>query len=107
MRVGAQPALGRRAVELEQHVVERALVEAACRPIAGAISPLTCATALRTPLPEVARLVAVAQFERLALAGRARPRARRPGPRAAAGPDVHFHRGVAARVENFAPVNAA
>ena len=50
--VGAKPALGGRAVERDQCLVERALSRrATCRPAAAAISPLTCATAFVTPLP--------------------------------------------------------
>ena len=50
-RVRAEAALGRRAVERDQRFVERALVERLCRRAPSAISPLTLATALRTPLP--------------------------------------------------------
>ena len=41
-----------------------------CRSMASKISPLTLSTALSTPLPQIARLVAVAQFDRLMGAGR-------------------------------------
>ena len=49
-RVCAEPALGRRAVQLDERVVDRALIELWPTSIV-AISPLTLATALRTPLP--------------------------------------------------------
>ena len=51
--------------------------------IACAISPLMLATAVRTPLPEIAALVAVAQLERLARPGR-RPRGHRRAAEGAA-----------------------
>ena len=51
-------------------------------PSASKISPLTASTALRTPLPPIARLVAVAQFDRLMRAGRGARRHRGAAQRA-------------------------
>ena len=50
-RVGAEPALGRRAVERDHRLVERRADRVRGRRSAFAISPLTLATAFRTPLP--------------------------------------------------------
>ena len=102
--VGAEPALGRRAVERHQHAVEIALIE---RPAHDRLGDLAVDVrhGLSHALAEIARLVAVAQLERLALA-RGGARGHGGASQMRAGPDVHFHRGVAARVENFASVNA-
>ena len=52
-------------------------------------------------LPAVARLVTVAQLERLALARRRAGRHRRPPGRAVAERHVHFHRRIAARIQDL------
>ena len=69
-RVGAEPALGRRSVELDQRLVERALirsVEAADRVCDLAVHVPHC---LQHTLAEVHRRVAVAQLHRLVLTRR-------------------------------------
>src|SRR3970282_1624345 len=56
-------------------------------------------------LAEIPALVAIAQLQRFTLAGRGARRHRGAAERLA-GPQVDFNRGVAARVENLAAVNA-
>ena len=57
---------------------------------------------LRDALAEVARLVAVAQLQRFALAGGRARRHGRAAARAAVEDDIDFHRRIAARVEDLA-----
>ena len=73
-RVGAEPALGRRPVQFDQLLVERALIE---RPAGERRRNLAIDVGDRRPhaLAEVTALVAVAQFERFALARSTRPTA--------------------------------
>ena len=74
-------------------------------PSASKISPLTASTALRTPLPPIARLVAVAQLDRLVRAGRGAGRHRGAAARAVLQHDVDFDGRIAAAVEDFAADN--
>ena len=71
---------------------------------AGAITSRTLSTALRTPLPRIALRVAVAQLERLVLAGRCARRDDRAAEGTAVEPDLGLDGGVAARIQNFARV---
>ena len=66
--VGAEPALGRRAVEVVHLRVEFALVHRLADDGRGQFA-VDVADRLQHALAEVARLVAVPQLERLALAG--------------------------------------
>ena len=92
--VGAEAALVRRAVELEQRGVERALVERVhAQQARGAISSLTFATAFVTPLPPHASS-AVAQLDGLVCAGRGARRHRRAPERAGLELDLHLDRRV-------------
>ena len=72
---------------------------------AGAIVSVTLATALEHALAAVARLVAVAQLDRLVGAGRRARRHGRPADRAVGEDDVDLDRRVAARVEDLARVD--
>ena len=99
--VGAEARLVRRAVKLDHHFVDMALVlrvHAANRVEYLAIDRVN---RLLDPLPQIA-LAAVAQLHRLM---RACGRARRHGSaaeRAVLQHDVHLHRRIAAAVEYFA-----
>ena len=73
---------------------------------ASAISPLTLATACVTPLP-TERVAAVAQLDRLELAGRRARRHGRAAGRARAQRDLDLDGRVAAAVEDLAGVDAA
>ena len=90
-RVRAEPALVRRAVELDQARVDRPLVERVEPATAAAISPFTLRDGLQRRPCRRSALAAVAQLDRLPLAGRrarghggaaaARPTRARPRPR--------------------------
>ena len=71
-------------------------------PTASKISPLTASTALRTPLPPIARLVAVAQLDRLVRAGRGAGGHGGAAARAVLQHDIDFDGRIAAAVEDFA-----
>ena len=71
----------------------------------SAISPLTAATALPTPLPPQRALVAVAQLDRLVRAGRGARRHRRAAHAAVLQRDVDLDRRIAAAVEDLAGVD--
>src|SRR3546814_19111712 len=95
-RIGAEAALVRRAVEVDHRLVEFALVlgiEADQR--LGDIA-VHGGYRLDDTLAEIARLVAIAQLERLLRAGRGARR--NPGPAEASvfQPHTHIHRWVAA-----------
>ena len=77
-RVGAELALVLGAVERDQRARRRAPDRASSPISAGASTSFTFATARLTPLPAAAPGIAVAQLDRLALAGR-RPRRNRRG----------------------------
>ena len=66
---------------------------------------MTLATALQDALAAVARLVAVAQLDRLVRAGRGARRHGRPADRAVVEDDVDLDRRVAARIEDLARVD--
>jgi hypothetical protein len=72
----------------------------------GAISPLTCAHGPGDALAEIPRLVAVAELECLALAGRRAGGHGRPSEGAALERDLDFNGGIAARIENLAAVHS-
>ena len=101
-RVGAEPALGRRAVERDHRLIDRALVGLAA-PQQRRNLAVDVRHRLGDALAEVARLVAVAKLERFAFARR---RARRHG-RAADDAGIERHFGfdcwIAARVDDLAP----
>jgi hypothetical protein len=100
-RVGAEPALVRGAVELDQASVER--------PLIGGVEPADARGDLavdvrdrpRDRLPGV-RVAAVAQLDGLVHARRGARRHRRPAARAGLELDVDLDRGIAARVEDLA-----
>ena len=104
-RVGAEIGLVGRAVEVDQRGVDRAWSAASSPESAGAIVSFTFSTALRTPLPPIAGLVAVAQLDRLVGAGRGAGRDCRPADRAVGEDDLHLDGGVAARIEDLAGVD--
>ena len=74
-------------------------------PSASNISPLTASTALRTPLPPITRLVAVAQFDRLVRAGRGAGWNGGASARAVLQNDVDLDGRIAAAIEDFAANN--
>ena len=82
-----------------------ACASASMPPSASKISPLTASTALRTPLPPIARLVAVAQLDRLVRAGRGAGRHGGAAARAVLEDDVDFDGRIAAAIEDFAADN--
>ena len=101
-RVRAEPALVRRAVELDQRPVERRLVVGVERRArASAISPFDVRDRLRDALA-APRVAAVAQLDRLVRAGRGARGDRRAAEGARLEQDVDLDRRVAARVEDLA-----
>ena len=100
--VGAEPALVRRAVELDHDLVDLDLllgVHAAERVEDLAVDGVD---RLLHALAEIARLVAVAQFDRLMGAGGGARRHRRAAHRAVFQHHIDLDRGIAAAIENFA-----
>jgi len=98
----AEPALVVRAVELDQQPVDAALV---LRVHAGQGVEDLAVDRVHRPadaLAAIAALVAVALLHRLVGAGRGARRDRRAAERAVLQHHVHFHRGIAAAVEDFA-----
>ncbi len=104
-RVGAQLALGRRAVERHQCLVDAALIQLAVDQSFrdGAVH---VADGLAHALAAVAASVAVAQLQGLALAGRRARRHRGTAERAARERHVDFNSRIAARVEDLAGMNS-
>ena len=102
-RVRAQPSLGGRAVERDHRRVDRALIRGLARERRGDLA-VDVGDRLLHALAEVALLVAVAQLERFPHARRGARRHRRPPHDAAVQRDVHFHRRIAARIENLSAV---
>ena len=103
-RVRAEHALGRRAVELDQHTVEPRLVEGI--PAADGLGDLAVDIrhSFRHALAPVG-LAAVAELDRFVHSGR-RPRRNGGAPeRPGIEPDVDLDRRIAARVEDLARVN--
>ncbi len=86
-----------------RNAIDGALIGLASRQRRGDLA-VDVADRLRHALAEIAALVAVAQLERLALAGRRAGRHRRAPERAAVERDLHFDRGVAPRIENLSAV---
>src|SRR5688572_14980391 len=103
-RIRAQPALGRCAIELQQLLVDRTLIERTTLKRRSDLA-VDVGDGLSHALAEIAALVAIAQLQRFTLARRGARRYRGTAQRLA-GPQVDFNRGVAARVENLAAVNA-
>ena len=68
---------------------------------AAAMSSLTASTALVTPLPRIAFLVAIAQFPGFVLAGGSPAGHGGAAVHAAFEVDFHLNGGIAARVEDF------
>ena len=103
-RVRAEPRLRRRAVERDEHAVDAALVggvEAEER-----VGDLAVDVADRAgdALPEPG-VAAVAELDRLVLAGRGTGRHRREPERPRLEPDLDLDRRVSPRVENLSPVD--
>ena len=93
--VGAEAGFGRRAVERDHRVIERALVERLADERAGEFA-VDVRNRVADTLAKVARLVAVSQFERFALTGGG---AGGNGGASHCAPfegDIHFHGRVAA-----------
>ena len=105
-RVGAEPALRRRAVQLDQNTIERALVVGVEPGERVGDLAVHVADRLEHSLAEVHRRIAVAQLYRLVFArGRARRDDRAPEGAGREG-HVDLDRGVAARVEQLTCVDA-
>ncbi len=85
--------------------VKAALVERRGRPVRSAQFLVHVADGRQHALAQEPLLVAVAQFEGFAFAGR-RPRRNRRAPEGAVGQgDVDFHRGIAAGIQDFPSVH--
>ncbi len=101
-RVGAEPALVLRAVEVEQRAVDRDLIGGVhAFERFGHFGVDVVHRQLHT-LAAVALRIAVTQFHRFALAGAGTARHRRTAGRAGLEDDIDFDGGVTARVEDFA-----
>ena len=100
--VGAEPALVRRAVELDHDLVDLDLL--LDRHAAERLEDLAVdgVDRLLHALAEIARLVAVAQFDRLMGAGRGARRHRGAADRAVFQHHIDLDGRIAAAVENFA-----
>ena len=100
--VGAEPALVRRAVELDHDLVDLDLLLDVH--VAERFEDLAVdgGDRLLHALAEIARLVAVAQFDRLMRAGGGAGRHRRAAHRAVLQHHVDLDGGIAAAIENFA-----
>ena len=103
--VRAEPAEVRRAVELLQARVDRALIGVGARERLRDLA-VDVGHGLLHALAAVAARVAVAQFERFARAGRRARRHGRAPERAALERHVDFDGRIAARVENLAGLDA-
>ena len=103
-RVGAQAALVRRAVELDQRGVEAGLVERVAAGDRLRDLAVDVPDRLQHPLAEVG-VAAVAQLGRLELAGRGAGRHRGAALRARAERELHLDGRVPARVEDLAGVD--
>ena len=103
-RVGAQPRLVRRAVERDQHPVERRLAGGVLTAHRGRDLAVDVVDRAGDALAHPVRAT-VAQLGRLELAGRGARRDGRPPPRPRAHAELDFHRGVTAAVEDLAGVN--
>ena len=77
-RVGAQPRLGRRAVQLDHVLIERALIARVQSRDRLGDFPVDIGDRLQDAFAEISRLVAVAQFQRFVFAGRRARRHRGP-----------------------------
>src|SRR5579864_2615897 len=103
-RIGTEPALVRRAVELDQRAVDRHLVsgiETGQRVEDLAVDRVD---SLQHAAPVITR-TAIALLDRLMRAGRGAGRHRRASHRAAVEGDLDLDRWIAAAVEDFARVN--
>ena len=100
--VGAEPALVRRAVEIDHGLVDLDLLLG--RHVAERLEDFAVdgLDRLQHALAEIARLVAVAQLDRLMRAGGGARRHRRAAHRAVLQHHVDLDGGIAAAVENFA-----
>ena len=100
--VGAEPALVRRAVEIDHDLVDQDLL--LDRHVAERLEDLAVdgLDRLLHALAEIARLVAVAQFDRLMRAGGSARRHRRAAQRAVLQHHIDLDGGIAAAIENFA-----
>src|SRR4029453_5663129 len=103
-RIGAQAAFRCRAIERNQATVERALLEGCSANNLGNLA-IYVGNSLPNALPEVARLVAVAQLERLAFSRRRPGWYSRATDDAAAQLDINFYGRIATRIENFPSVH--
>jgi hypothetical protein len=102
--VRAEPALGRRSVQRDQAAVEGTLIEGLSPESLGDLGVDVTDGGLDA-FPEVPVRIAVAQFERFALAGRGAGRDRR-APERRSRPEVDFNCWIAAGIENLPCVYA-
>ena len=105
-RVGAEPGLVLRSVELDQPRVERPLVLGVEPHNSRRQLRIDIANGPENALAAIHALVAVAQLDGLELSGRRARRNSRASGRARLEHDVHLDRRISARVEDLAPVHA-
>src|SRR6478735_1812834 len=100
--IGSEPALVRRTVELDHGLVDLDLVFG--RAVGERLEDLAIdgLDRLAHALAEIARLVSIAQFDRLMRAGRGARRHRRAAHRTILQHDIDLDGGVAAAVQDFA-----
>src|SRR6185312_8188019 len=100
--VGAEAALVRRAVELDQAPVENRLIGDLVAHQGRSQHLVDVGDRARDPFAEVALGVAVAQLDRFMFAGRSAAGHRRATARARSQRQIAFHRGVAAGIKYLA-----
>ena len=101
-RVGPEPTLGRRAVERDHRLIDRALIALTAFQSRRDL-PVDVRHRLGDPLAEVTRFVAVAKLERFAFARRRARRHGRAADDAGIERDFRFDGGITARVDDLAP----
>ena len=100
-RVGAEPALVRRAVERDHDAVDLGLLGGVLAVQRRGDLAVDVADRLQRALAEVARLVAVPQFHRFVLAGGGAGGHGRPSHTAVGEVNIRFHGRIAARIQNL------
>ena len=106
-RVGAQPRLRLRAVEVDQQLVERSLIGGAGTDDRFRDLPVHVVNSLEHALPAIAALIAITQLQRLVLARAGAGRHGGAAHRAVLQLDIDLQRRVASRVEDLPGVYGA
>ena len=104
-RVRAEFRFVRRAISFDHAPIERALIGRVHAGHRFRDSRVDVPDGFQHALAEVARFVAVAKFVGFVLAGRSAGRNRGAAERAAFQTNIRFDCRIAARIDNFAPVN--